>query len=79
MVNQPSKRWGWIWRMTPWGRKALAELDETGHRIQEVRDARQAECARYSEIARQSAALQEAARENGFVSQLSQGFHPRTI
>jgi len=78
MVNQPSKRWSWFWRLTPWGRKALEELGETDQAIREVRDARLRECARYQEIARQSAVLQQAADENGFVQQLSQGFHPRT-
>ena len=78
MVNQPSKRWSWFWRLTPWGRKALDDLDQTDQAIEEVRDARLRECARYSEIARQSEALQEAARQNGFTAALTQGFHPRT-
>lgn len=78
MVNQPSKRWSWSWRLTPWGRKALEELGDTNQAIQEVRNARLAEECRYPEIARQSAVLVEAARQNGFTTALSQGFHPRT-
>lgn len=76
MAHRPDRRW--LWRLTPWGRKALGELEIDHQLIQETRDARLRECDRYPEIARQSEVLQQAAHENGFVKQLSQGFHPRT-
>lgn len=78
MVHRPSKPFRWLWVLTPWGRKALVDLEETDQAIEEVRDARLAEECRYPEIARQSAVLVEAARQNGFTTALSQGFHPRT-
>lgn len=78
MVHRPSKPWSWLWRVIPYGRQALDDLDQTDQMIEEVRDARLQECARYPEIVRQANKLERAAVENGFTKQLTQGFHPRT-
>lgn len=77
MVHRPGRPWAWFWRLTPQGRDALDQLEQDDQLIQETRTARCREADRYPEIAGQANRLEKATRENGFVSQLSQGFHPR--
>lgn len=67
-----------MWKLTPRGREALADMAENAKIVAEVHQATLLEQQRYPEIARQARVLEEAARRNGFVNQLSNGFKPRT-